>query len=120
MPLQEDVVLPAAHAQQDFAYHRYMVPVLGVDRDLGRRPEWDLVAGDVIGDVDDGQCPATGCALGEIDERSSRLDLAGCDRIQDEAHLALEHATGASKATSASSPVLTRCREFCWNAAPST
>src|SRR5262245_44046247 len=71
-----------------------MMPVFGIDRDLGRGTEWDLVAGDVIGDIDDGQCPATGCALGEIDERSSRLDLAGCDRIQDEANFALEDTTG--------------------------
>jgi hypothetical protein len=40
------------------------------------------------------KCPAAGCALGEVHERSCRLDLTGRDRIQHEAHLALEHATG--------------------------
>src|SRR5205085_10706386 len=86
MPLQEDVVLPAAHAQQDLPYHRYMVPVLGVDRDLGGGPEWDLVSGDVIRNVDEGQGSATGGSLSKIDERSRRLDLAGRDRIEDLAH----------------------------------
>src|SRR5262249_36635770 len=94
MPLQEDVILPAAHAQQDFAQQRDMVPVLGIDRDLGGGAERDLITGDVVGDVDDGQCPAAGRALGEVHERSCRLDLTGCDRIQHEAHLALEHAAG--------------------------
>src|SRR5260221_12555776 len=94
MPLEEDVVLPAAHAQQDFAQQRDMMPVFRIDRDLSRCTERDLIAGDVIRDVDDGQCPAAGCPLSEIHERSCRLDLAGRDRVQDEAHLAPEHATG--------------------------
>ena len=53
MPLQEDVVLPAAHAQQDFAQQRDVVPVLGIDRDLGGGAERDLVARHVVLDVDD-------------------------------------------------------------------
>src|SRR5262244_1488080 len=82
MPLQEDVVLPAAHAQQDFAQQRDMMPVFGIDRDLGGGAERNLIPGDVIRNVDDGQGPAAGCALGKIDERSRRLDLAGGDRIE--------------------------------------
>jgi hypothetical protein len=46
--------------------------------------ERDLIIGDVISDVEDGQCPAAGCPLGEIHERSCRLDLPGRDRIQDQ------------------------------------
>jgi hypothetical protein len=97
-----------------------MMPVFGIDRDLGRRTEGDLIAGDVIGDVDDGQCPAAGCPLAKIHERSCRLDLAGCDRIQDEAYLALEHATGDSvEGDLGLVPRPDRCKEFCWKAAPS-
>src|SRR5215472_1565275 len=49
MPLQEDVILPAAHAQQDFAQQRDVVPVLGIDRDLGGGAKRDLITRDVIG-----------------------------------------------------------------------
>src|SRR5215813_5921306 len=81
MPLQEDVILPAAHAQQDFAQQRDMMPVFGIDRDLGGGAERDLITGDVIGDVDDGQCPAAGCAFGEIHERSCRPALTRCSEF---------------------------------------
>src|SRR5262249_47293752 len=94
MAFEEDVVLPAAHAQQNFAYQRYVMPVLGIDRDLRRRPERYLVAGSVVLDVDDGERPATFRPRAKIHERAGRLELAGCDRVQDEADLALEHATG--------------------------
>src|SRR5262249_14467970 len=91
---EEDIVLPAAHTQQDFAYERDMVPILGIDRDLGGGAERDLIAGDVVGDVDDGQGPPAGGPLGEIHERSRRLDLAGGDGIENLADFALEHVTG--------------------------
>src|SRR5262249_49559749 len=94
MPFQEDVVLPAAHAQQDFAYERDMVPMLGIDRDFGGGAERDLIAGDVISDVDDRQGPSAGCALRKVDERSCRLDLAGGNGVQDLADVALEDAAG--------------------------
>ena len=48
MPFEEDVVLPAAHAQQGFAQQRDMMPVFSIDRDLGGGAERDLITGDVI------------------------------------------------------------------------
>src|SRR5262249_28675253 len=94
MPFEEDVVLPAAHAQQHFAYERDMLPIVGIDGDVGGDAERNLTAADVSGDVDEGQGPAGGCALRKIDERSRRLDLAGGDGVQDLADVALEHAAG--------------------------
>jgi hypothetical protein len=43
VPFEEDVVLPAAHAQQDLADERDVVPVVRIDRDLGLRPHRDLI-----------------------------------------------------------------------------
>jgi hypothetical protein len=37
MPLEEDVVLPAAHAEEDLSQQGKVVQVAGVDRDLPRR-----------------------------------------------------------------------------------
>jgi hypothetical protein len=37
VPLEEDVVLPAAHAQKDLSQQGKVVQVAGVDRDLARR-----------------------------------------------------------------------------------
>ena len=70
------------------------MPVLGIDRDLRRGAERDLVARHVIRDVDDGQCPAALGPRADVYEASGRLHLASRDRVEDEAHLALEHATG--------------------------
>ncbi len=71
-----------------------MMPIFGIDRDLGRGAERDLVGRHVIRDVDDGQRTAAGCPRTDVHEPPRRLQLASRDRIQDEAHLALEHATG--------------------------
>jgi hypothetical protein len=60
------------------------VPPLSCFRMKLSGAERDLIIGDVISDVEDGQCPAAGCPLGEIHERSCRLDLPGRDRIQDQ------------------------------------
>ena len=68
MPLQEDVILPAAHAQQDFSQERDMMPVFGIDRDLGGGAERDLVGRHVIRDVDDSERPAAGCPCTDVHE----------------------------------------------------
>src|SRR5262249_20566382 len=56
MPLQGRVALPAAHAQQDFAYERHVMPVLGIDRDLRRRAERYLVTGNIAGIAEKASC----------------------------------------------------------------
>src|SRR4029077_19460716 len=94
MPLEEHVVLPAAHAQQDLADQGDVMPVLGIDRDLRRGAERDLVARHVVRDVDHGQCSAALGPRADIHEASGRWHLASRDRVQDKAHLALEHAAG--------------------------
>ena len=70
------------------------MPVLGVDRDLRGGAERDLIGRHVIGDVDDGERSAAGCPRTDVDEPPRRLQLAGRDRVQDVAHLSLEHAAG--------------------------
>ena len=94
MALEEDVVLPAAHAQQDFAHHRDMVPVLGIDCDLRGGTERNLIGRHVVLDVDDGQRPAAFRPGADIHERPRRRELASGDRIEHETHFALEYAAG--------------------------
>ena len=53
MALEEDVVLPTAHAQQNFAQQRDMVPVLGIDGDLRGGAERNLIGGHVVLDLDE-------------------------------------------------------------------
>src|SRR5262245_22849687 len=44
MALQEHLVLPAAHAQQNLADQSNVMPVVGIDRDLGRRADRHVVS----------------------------------------------------------------------------
>ena len=72
MALEEDVVLPTAHAQQDFAQQRDMVPVLGIDGDLRGGAERNLIRRRVILDVDDGQRPPAVRPGADIHEAAGR------------------------------------------------
>src|SRR6187401_2646027 len=94
MALEEDVVLPTAHAQQDFAQQRDMVPVLGIDRDLRGGAQRNLIGRHVVLDVDDRERPAAFRPGTNIHQRPRRRDLAGGDRIEHETHFALEYAAG--------------------------
>src|SRR5262249_19652768 len=70
MSLEEDVVLPTAHAQQNLPDERHVVHVLGVDRDLGLGARRDLVFRVIlVGDIDDGDRAA-------VAESRFRLDQA--------------------------------------------
>jgi hypothetical protein len=53
MSLQEYVVLPASHSQQDFAKQRKMVPVFAVDCDLSRGTKGDLIIANIVRYIDD-------------------------------------------------------------------
>ena len=94
MSLEEDVVLPTAHAQQNFAQQRDMVPMLGIDGDLRGGAERNLIGRHVVLDLDDSQRPAAFRAGAEIHERSRRRELASGDRIKHETDFALENAAG--------------------------
>jgi hypothetical protein len=80
MSLEEDVVLPTAHAQQNFAQQRDMVPMLGIDGDLRGGAERNLIGRHVVLDLDDSQRPAAFRPGAEIHERaSSRAMPAGSE-----------------------------------------
>lgn len=46
--------------------------MLGVDCDFGRRPEGDLIPGNILFDVDDGQCAPAGGVCANVLLRGSR------------------------------------------------
>src|SRR5690242_12856076 len=71
-----------------------MMPMFGIDGDLSGGAERDLIAGNVVGNVDDGEGAATGCPCADIHECSRCLELAGGDRVDDEANLGLEDPAG--------------------------
>jgi len=109
MALEEDVVLPTAHAQQDLAQQRDMMPVLGIDRDLRGGAERNLIGRQVVLDVDDSQRPAAFRPGADIHERSRRRDWPAAIASNTRRTLPLKTQPGtASKAASASSPAFTR------------
>ena len=69
------------------------MPVLRIDCDLRGGADRDLVARHIFLEVDEGERPATLCPCPIIDQCSRRLDLTRRDRIEDDSHLALEHAS---------------------------
>ena len=93
MPFHKEVVLPAAHAQQDLAQQRDVMPVLGIDRDLRGSTGRDLVPRNILVDVDEGERASTLRPRPIIDQSARGLDLARRDRIKDSPHPAFEYAT---------------------------
>jgi len=56
MAFHEDVVLPTSHSQKNAPYQSHVVPMLGIDCYFGRSPERDLIVGNILFDIDYGQC----------------------------------------------------------------
>src|SRR5262245_42140183 len=92
MPLEKYIVLPTAHAQQNFAKQRYVMPVFGVDRDLRRSTDRNVVTRNIVLNIDNSKRPAPFGARSVIDQRSRRLYLAGGNSVENDPHLAFEHA----------------------------
>src|SRR5437016_3334930 len=87
MSLKEDVVLPATHSQQNLADQRHVMPMMGVDRGLGRRTDRDIVARHVVGDIEYRQGTTGGRSLFRPDQRRPGCQLPGRDPTHDHPHL---------------------------------
>src|SRR5688572_6855273 len=91
MPLQEYVVLPAAHSQQDATDKSDMVCKMRIDRDLSRRPAGKIVGREIIIDLDDRDGTSSRDIFAHVLQYTGCLKLACCDRIENVLDLPFEH-----------------------------
>src|SRR5262249_13638597 len=93
MSLEEYIILPASHSQQDFAEERKMVPMLRVNRNLSFGAKWYLIIAHVIGNIDDRHRTASRRPCFRFDERWRSRQLPSRDCRHYGAYLGLEYAT---------------------------
>src|SRR5215472_10709239 len=115
MALEEHIILPAPHPQQDFAQQRMMVPMLRVNRDLSLGAERYLIIAHVIGHIDDRHGTAGRGPGFRFDEARRSGQLPSRDCRHDGAHLGLEYAAWHGIESDLR---IARCRAFWSNAAP--
>ena len=69
MSLEEYIILPTSHSQQNFAEQGEMMPVFGVDCDLSCGAKRDLIVTLVVGNVDDSHRTTSSRPRFRFDER---------------------------------------------------
>ena len=82
VPLEEQVVLPTPHAQQDATNDGEVVRMFRVDSDLGRRAAGNIVGRRILIDVDQRHGSAARWPLSHILEGPGGLKLPGRDRVE--------------------------------------
>src|SRR6476661_3862696 len=92
MALEEDVVLPAPHPQEDAPDDGEVVPMRRIQRHLGRRAPGELERCRFSLEVDDCDRSAFLGPLADFLESTAGLQLSRRDDIEDVAHLSLEYA----------------------------